>query len=411
MIAKKTVENYGRQHGKIKIAIAGAGYIAQGLVNQIVENDFIEVVAIASRNIDKINSVKEKHGLDHLVVLDQVEKLADQAVDIVIDLTGDVETGAKIAYTAIQKGIHVISSAETDATVGPALAELAREKGVMFSNMWGDEPGLIKSLYDYAGILGLEVVALGKFKGFHNVKANPDTVKPWADKSKQKASVISSFADGTKMSMEMTVVCNATGFQVDKPGMHLPTATLEEVPSILALEEEGGILSKKGIVEVVKGVQPSGGVYALVRCEDPQVIKSMTYYKMGDGPNYMLYIPYHMPGIEMIYGIYEMMILGQSTVEPKGRPYADAIAFAKKDLDVGDVLGELGGFEYYGEINNIEVSIENKALPLGLAKKAKVLRFIKEGQMISMDDVEIRDHDVCLMLRQSYGKLMEKYSG
>ena len=407
MISKQMIDNYIRHNGKIRVAVAGAGYIAKGLINQIVKTGYIDLVAIASRDMDKTIKFAEDHGFSSDLVLSSVNDIPYQDAQIIIDLTGDVETGAEIALASIKEKKHIISSAETDAAVGPVLAEMAREAGVIFTNMWGDEPGLIKGLYDYGQVVGFDVVALGKFKGFHNPYSTPETVKPWADKSGQNPVVISSFADGSKMSMEMSVVCNATGFVPDVTGMHLPEGTLDTVTDILKLKSEGGILTRTGVVEVVKGVQPSGGIYAVVRTDNPEVAASMSYYKMGSGPNYMLYLPYHMPGIEMIYGIYEMMLLGKSVVESKGKPVCDVMSIAKKDLKPGDILGPIGNFEYTGTIAEVSVAREADALPIGLAKNGEVIRPVAKGNVISMADVIIKEHDVCLELRKRYNAMIQ----
>lgn len=405
MISKKLLEKYVTENGEIKIAIAGAGYISLGLINQIVLCKGIKVVGISSKTKSKAEYLAAK--LPYTIeIFDDVVLLTETDADIIIDLTGDVEIGSQLGVAAIQNNKHFVASAESDATVGPVLAKMARTKGLIYSNMWGDEPGLIKGLYDYADILGFEIIAIGKFKGFHNPYATPESVKPWAEKSLQNPTVISSFADGSKMSLEMTVVSNATGFVPDKRGMHLPKGNLDEIATLLKLKEEGGILSKKGVIEVILGAQPSGGVYALIRTDNPEIIASMSYYKQGDGPNYLLYIPYHMPGIEMVYGIIEMMILKKAIVEPMGKPVSDVMAFAKKDLFVGDILGKIGGFEYYGEIEVATVARNIKALPLGLAKDAVMLKDVKKGDIITEDCVDIKNHPITIELRKEFDKLL-----
>lgn len=406
MIDKRLIEEYVEKNGKIRIAIAGAGYICRGLVNQIKLSGGIEIVAIASRTKDKAIELLKENNLPIDRALETVLEIPEQDVDIVVDLTGDVELGARIAYNTIMNQRHIVSTAETDATVGPVLAKMAKEQGVIFTNMWGDEPGLIKSIYDYASILGLDLIALGKFKGFHSLEANPDSVKYWAEKSGQNPWPISSFADGSKLALEMTVVSNATGFEPDVQGMHMPEGTLEEVAEILKFKEEGGILNRKGVIEVVRGVQPSGGVFGLFRTDNKQIAESLKYYKMGEGPNYMLYRPYHMPGIEMVFGLFAMMILGKGAVTPMGKPVSDTISLAKKDLNIGDVLGPIGDYTYSGIISLVKEARKLNAVPLGILKGAVMRRAVKRGNIITMDDVEIKDHDLCLSLRTKFEEMI-----
>lgn len=407
LVNKELLERYIEEYGSIKIAIAGAGYMSKGLVNQISLMNGIEVVAISSKTIDKVHTLVDKLEGHDVKIFDTIDELAYCDAQVVLDLTGDVEAGARLTEKCILNNKHVMVSAETDATVGPVLNELAIKHNVIYTNMWGDEPGLTKGLYDYADLLGFEIIAIGKFKGFHDPYANPDSVKPWADKSGQNPVVISSFADGSKLSMEMTVISNATGFVADVRGMHMAKGSLEEVCDLLKLEEEGGILSQKGVLEVVLGAQPSGAVFALVRTDNEDIISSFSYYKQGDGPNYMLYIPYHMPGIEMIYGIVELMLLKKAAIKPKGKPVSDAIALAKRDLVPGMTLEAIGGFDYYGEIESATTAHEMKALPLGMAPDALVLRPVKKGQVITCHDVKIQEHDVCIRLRQRFNEMLE----
>jgi len=407
LINKELLDDYTDKYGAIKIAIAGAGYMAKGLVNQISLMSGIEVIAISSKTKTKAVNLANILSEQSVEVLDTIDELAFCDAQVVLDLTGDVEAGARLLEKCIMNNKHVMASAETDATVGPVLNELAKEHHVVYTNMWGDEPGLTKSLYDYSELLGFEIMAIGKFKGFHDSYATPDSVKPWADKSGQNPVVISSFADGSKLSMEMTVISNSTGFVADVRGMHMPEGNITDVCDLLKLEEEGGILKQKGVLEVIRGAQPSGAVFALVRTDNEAIISSFNYYKQGDGPNYMLYIPYHMPGIEMIYGIIELMLLKKACIKPKGKPVSDAIASAKRDLEPGMVLEQIGGFDYFGQIEKAEIALKIKALPLGLAPDALVVKPVKKGEVITLDDVIIKKHEVCLRLRQRFNEMLE----
>ncbi len=408
MITRKMYDEFLKQNGSIKIAIAGAGYMALGLVNQINLCGGIEVVAISSKTRAKAENLSSKLKDSNTIIMDNIDELVKSDAQFILDLTGNVEVGARLGVASLENGKHFMASAETDATVGPVLAKIARKKDLIYSNMWGDEPGLIKGLYDYAELLGFEIIAIGKFKGYHNTQANPDTVKPWADKSGQNPFVISSFADGSKMSMEMTVTSNATGFIPDVRGMHLPKGSLEEVADLLKLKSEGGIISQKKVIEVIVGAKPSGGIFIVIRSENPEIMASMNYYKQGEGPNYLLYMPYHMPGIEMIYGVIEMMMLKKSMVEPLDIPVSDVLCLAKRDLTIGDKLGPIGGYDYYGEIESAEIADQLDALPLGMASDAVMLKAIKQGEIITRESVKINNHPVCEILRAEFKNMIKQ---
>ncbi|QUM76988.1 hypothetical protein HWV00_12475 [Moritella sp. 24] len=406
MINRNLLDAYKIEHGSIKVAIAGAGYISKGLVQQITLLDFVDVVSIYSKSRAPIIALLKDANLPLSIIADNVEELCESDADIVIELTGDTEFGCELALATLAADKHFVVSAETDALVGPVLAELFREKELIYSNMWGDEPGLIKHLYNYADVLGFGIVAVGKFKGFHDSFANPDTVLPWAEKSGQKPAMIASFADGSKMSMEMTIVSNATGLVADVAGMHLPKGTLEDIVDLLQLKEDGGILNRTGIIEVVCGVEPSGGVFAVITTDKPEILNSLSYYKMGSGPNYLLYLPYHMPGIEALYGLYVNVVEHQSVVRPIGAPVSDVITRAKRDLKKGDKLDCIGGYDYFGEMTAADISVNDKALPLGLATGATLLVDIKQGEPILFQHVNIQGHKDGCELRERFSEMV-----
>lgn len=408
MLSKEIVNSYIKKNGPIKISIAGAGAMTKGLFNQIILFSGIEIVAIMSKTEEKINKLLDLLPNNSIEIVNTIEKLVESDAQMIVDLTGDTEFGAKLAELTINNNKHILVNTETDATVGVVLSNLAKQKNVIYTNLWGDEPALAKNLYDYATILGFEVIAIGKFKNFHDEYSTPKTAQPWAEKSNLKPEVVCAFNDGSKLSLEMTVLSNATGFVPDICGMHMENANnLNDVNELLKLKSEGGILNKKGVIEVVKGPEPSGAVFAIVRSDNEEKIKSLKTYKLGNGPNYILYTPYHMPSIEIIYGIFENFIFKKSTIQPLDRPIADTITFAKRDLHPEMSLDQMGGFDYFGKIETAQIAKQINALPLGLAKSARVLKPIKKGDLIKISDVEIRNHDTCLKLRKEHDRLID----
>src|SRR5690554_7064596 len=245
----------------VKIGVAGAGFLGRGLVNQISQMHGLRVVALATRRPEQAEAVLSQtgragryrrcHDLESLqkatgcgeigVVTDPL-LLAGVDLDIVVDCTGDPETGAALGCAAIKAGRNFIANPETDAIAGAALKTLADQAGVVYSGADGDEPGVIMNLYHYVSLLGLEIVAAGKFKGYLNHFATPATVKKWARLFAQNPYKIASFADGTKMNMEMAIVANATGLSPDTRGMNCFCGTLEEVARLMQKREDGGVL-------------------------------------------------------------------------------------------------------------------------------------------------------------------------
>lgn len=403
----------------IKLAVAGTGFIGRGLINQIGLMKGIRVTAAANRNPDKAVNVlaQAKPPLKYRLCRDQDELnravrdgetglvadpllLAAADVDIVCDCTGDVEVGAALGLKAIEKGKHFITNAETDATVGPVLKKLASEKGLVYSGADGDEPGVVMHLYRHVSLLGLEIVAAGKFKKFYDRFATPPSVKPWADKYGLNPILVASFADGTKLSFEMTQLANATGLIPEVRGMHCPRATLDTVADVLRLKEQGGILNSRGVVEVVQDVEPSGGVFVVATTNHPQIIRDFQYLKMGNGPNYLFYRPYHLCSIEMPVTVILAVLAGEATIAPGQSPVAEVLAAAKRDLQPGDVLDGIGGYSVYGLIDKAQTVKEQNLLPVGMAQGARVIKPIKTDEPITMDHVEVNRGSVLWKLKE-----------
>ncbi|HHU82326.1 MAG TPA: NAD(P)-dependent oxidoreductase [Firmicutes bacterium] len=402
----------------VKIGVAGAGFLGRGLVNQISQMHGLRVVALATRRPEQAEAVLSQtgragryrrcHDLESLqkatgcgeigVVTDPL-LLAGVDLDIVVDCTGDPETGAALGYAVIKAGRNFIANPETDAIAGAALKTLADQAGVVYSGADGDEPGVIMNLYHYVSLLGLEIVAAGKFKGYLNHFATPATVKKWAARFAQNPYKIASFADGTKMNIEMAIVANATGLVPDTRGMNCPRGTLEEVARLMQKREDGGVLSGTGVVEVVLGAEPSGAVFVVANVTHPQIRKDLQYLKMGDGPNYLFYRPYHLCGMELGIAIARAVLAGEATIAPAGSPVAEVLAVAKRDLRPGEVLDQIGGYTFYGLIDRAAVVRRENLLPVGLAPGARVLRPVKAGQPLTMDDVELKPGSI---LRQLY---------
>lgn len=414
-----------KEKNPIKVAIAGTGFIGRGLINQISLMKGIKVIAIGNRNVRKAEEVVNQIGINitgkicnHSLELNNSVKegkigivsnpllLAETEADIIVDCTGDVMTGASLGFATLNNNKHFISNPEMDVTIGPVLNKIAETKGAIYSDQEGDEPGVIMGLYRYVKLLGLDVIAAGKFKKFYDRHANPTTVKKWADKAEQSPYKISSFTDGSKMSIEMAIVSNATGLVPDVRGMHLPSSTLNTAANVLTTKETGGILSSKGIVDIVFDVEPSGGVYIVATTSHPRIIKDLQYYKMGEGPNYLFYRPYHLCSFEMAIGIIRAVIDGDSTIKPIGKPVADVITVAKKDLFPGDTLDSIGGYSYYGLIDKADIIKRENILPIGLAKGAKIVKPVKMDTPISFNDIEIDTTTILWELRQQYNNMI-----
>lgn len=410
------LETCEQEKRPVRVAVAGFGFIGRGLVNQSTLMHGIQISLVYARDFNAVQShaaassviyeycrnareVLMAYDKGRIPVVDHPGLLLESNADIVIDTTGSPEFGAWLCWQSLLAGKHVVATPEMDICIGPWLNQLARAKNLVYSGQDGDEPGVVMNLYHYVASLGFEITAMGKFKNFNDRYANPDSVLPWT--FGQNPYKISSFADGSKMNIEMGTVCNATGFTPDVRGMHCQTASaLEDVTRLMRPKEEGGLLSKKGVVDVVKGVKPYAGVFVVARTDNSQIRSDMTYYKMGEGPYYLFYRPYHLASVEILIGAANACLNHVSTIQPvSDRPVADVAVFAKKDLAKGDKLDCIGGFCYYGLMDNFETLQGEQYLPVSMAEDAVLLQDVKKDEMITLDKVMIRGDSVLWKLR------------
>ena len=322
-----------------------------------------------------------------------------------MEATGSTETGAQVAWNCILHGTNVVMlNVETDVTVGVFLRHMAGKTGCIYTVASGDEPGVCKSLYDFACSLGFEVVCVGKGKNNPiNLHANPDTAREEALGKHMNPKMLAAFQDGTKTMVEMAAVSNATGMLPDVPGMHGDRVDLEQLAKVYVPEQDGGVLKNRGCVEYSTG-KVAPGVFVICTSVDPRIREDMKFVGMGEGPYYLLYRPYHLCNIEVPISVAEAVIYGETTLAPK-RMNAEVIAIAKKDLKAGETIADIGGFEVYHSVYRYEEARALNAVPMGLATGAKVVKDIAKDQLLTMDNVALDTGRLAYRLRQLQDEL------
>ena len=270
----------------------------------------------------------------------------------------------------------------------------------MYTGTAGDEPGATMELYNFAKGLGFDILVIGKGKNNPlNVDATPDTVYDDAIKKGLKPRMLTGFVDGTNTMIELTSLANATGFIPDIRGCHGVECDINSLTKILSLKEEGGVLSRYGVVDFVKGIAP--GVFAIITTKLEEVHRQMEYLNMGSGPNYVLYRPYHLTSLETPVTIFEACYYKEATIAPTEGQVADTIAVAKRDLKAGERLDPIGGYTVYGVIERHELVMKEKLVPIGLIDENTVAkRDIKKGEIISYDMVELDKSKTIYKLRK-----------
>ncbi|PKM50876.1 MAG: hypothetical protein CVV02_09155 [Firmicutes bacterium HGW-Firmicutes-7] len=419
-----SMDEYYSYYGSIRMCVVGIGFIANGLIIEMsrMHKAFFFPAVVVYRDIDKLYrciehcerdykirvcSTKEEvrlagtHG--EIAAVKDFRLAYETKLDIVVDLTGDAAYGAEIAHEAILHKVNIVASPEIDICLGDYFSTLASENNIIYSGFSGDEPGEIRNLYSYVKMTALDIIAVGKFKNYINKYANPTSVKKWADLYQQNPIKLSSFADGTKMNIEMGIVANSLGLVPDIPGMHSPTGTLDTVTDLIRLEKDGGVLSKKGVIEIVRGVEPSGGIFVIGHTNNEALVNDLKYYKMGNGPYYMFYKPYHLCAFEMLMGMAKNVVLRSSVIKPGKDKTSDVLVYAKQDLYAGDVLDEIGGYTYYGLLEDIKEVKNSSYLPVSMATGCRVTRNICKDELIRIEDVELNDNSLLWkLIKQQY---------
>lgn len=417
IIVDTALEKRQKEGNPVRVAIVGAGYMGRGVALQILQGvPGMKLVAVANRTVSEAERAYHQAGVNDVSRADTQEQLdallaegkyavsSDPAllcqspyVDAVVEATGDVEFSAHVAMTAIENHKHIIlMNAELDATVGPILKVYADRAGVVMTNVDGDQPGVVMNLLRYVKSIGCRPVLAGNIKGLQDPYRTPETQRAYAEQYKQKPRMVTSFADGTKISMEMAVVANATGFKVGQRGMYgPPCGDVNDSAALFPLEK----MLETGLVDYVLGAQRTPGVFVLGYNDNPIQQQYLKYYKMGDGPLYVFYTPYHLCHLEVPLTVARAVLFADAAVAPIGGPVVDVITLAKRDLKAGETLDGIGGFTCYGAAENSEVCRAENLLPMGLSDGCRMKRDVPRDYPITYDDVELPEGRLCDRLR------------
>lgn len=413
IIVDNALKERKKNSNPVRVGIIGAGYMGRGTVLTIERSvPGMKVAALYNRTISKAekafdqadvttyNNVKTQDELDRVIreggyaITDNASLLCQSDnLDVLIEATGEIEFGAKVTLEAIENEKHVVlMNAELDATVGPILKTYADKKGVIITNADGDQPGVLMNLMRFVETIGYETVLAGNIKGLQDHYRNPETQKSFAEKHKQKPRMVTSFADGTKISMEMVVVANATGFKTGTRGMHGPEC--DHVSEALDLFSEEEMLNG-GMVDFILGAEPGPGVFVIGHNDNPIQQDYMSYFKMGDGPFYVFYVPYHLPHLEVPLTAARAVLFDDATIAPLSGPVCETITMAKKDLDKGQALDGIGGFTCYGTIENSKLAREENLLPMGLSEGCVLKKSVKKDHPITLDEISLPEGRLC----------------
>lgn len=411
----------------IRIGIVGCGQMGSGMVHVTHQTPGMRIVAIADIDPERPRSTLKAlkvpgagicatnnrreaedalQGGKYVISEDALLLARLDGLDAVVEATGSTEVGTRVAWNCILNGKNVVMlNVETDVTVGVFLRHMARKTGCVYTVASGDEPGVCKSLYDFACALGFEVVCVGKGKNNPvNFHANPDTAREEALGKHMNPKMLAAFQDGTKTMVEMAAVSNATGLLTDIPGMHGDRVDLDQLAKVYVPKQDGGVLEHRGCVEYSTG-KVAPGVFVICTSPDPRIRQDMKFVGMGKGPYYLLYRPYHLCNIETPISVAEAVIYGETTLTPR-EMVSEVIAVAKRDLKAGETIGDIGGFEVFHRIYRYEEAKALKGIPMGLATGGKVLKDVAMDELLNEDNLAPDTTRLAYRLRQLQDELL-----
>jgi predicted homoserine dehydrogenase-like protein len=390
----------------IRVGMVGAGFMAQGLTNQI-ENSVpgMRMAAIYNRRPERAFHVYRYSGREPVaagtqaavdeavrrgqpvVAEDPMTICRSPEIDVVVDVTGSVEFGAHVILEALRHAKPVVlMNAEVDATIGPILRVYAKKHGAILSACDGDEPGAQMNLFRWVKGLGLTPRVMGNVKGLQDPYRNPTTQQGWAERWGQNAAMVTSFADGSKISFEQTIVANATGFKVRSRGMSRGAKFDGSIMDIHKLYDVDEVRALGGIVDYTVG-PPLTKIFCLAEHDDPKQRHYLNLYKMGEGPLYPFWIPYHLVHFETPSSIARVVLFGDELAPPLGGPVVEVCAVAKRALRAGEILDDYGMYTTYGEAVNVDEMSSGRYLPEGLVEGCRLRQDIAQDQVLTYDDV------------------------
>ena len=395
----------------VRVGMIGAGFMARGIANSILNSiPGMRLVAIANRTVETAIRAYSEAGADaaDVAVAETAGQLQDairanryvvtadpflvaeaEGIDVVLEVTGTVEYAAHVVLRAIAAGKHVVlMNAELDGTIGPILKTRADAAGVVLSACDGDQPGVEMNLYRFVKGLGLRPLVCGNIKGLQDRTRNPTTQAGFAARWGMNVNMVTSFADGTKISFEQAIVANATGMKAPKRGLYGRdfTGHIDELTSAYDIEE---LERLGGIVDYVVGASPPPGVYVFATHDDPRQRHYMNLYKRGEGPLYSFYTAYHLCHFEVPTSLARVVLFEDAVLAPLGGPLVDVVATAKVDLQAGQTIDHIGQYLTYGQCENSDVTLAERLLPMGLAEGCRLVRDVPRDEVLTYADVEL----------------------
>ncbi|KAK6421110.1 hypothetical protein LTR81_006052 [Elasticomyces elasticus] len=431
----------------IQVGLIGAGKFGSMFISQAHGTPGMRLAGIADLSADRAKAALKRTGYPEeaydvsisleegikanktAITTDSAALIANPDIDVILEVTGSPAAGIRHALLYCEHKKHIVMiNVEADVLAGPLLARRAKEAGIIYSMAYGDQPALIAELVDWARTAGFKVVCAGKgtkhLPAYHH--STPDTVWDYYGFTKEQLAtgdfnpqMFNSFLDGTKSALEMAAVANGCDLTPPDDGLMFPPCGRHDLPRTLRPKADGGILDKKGTVEVVSCLEIDGrpvfgdlrwGVYVIIEAPGPYQMECFKQYGLetdSTGKYAAQYKPFHLIGLELGVSIANIMCRGEPTGQT--RTWAgDVVATAKRDLKAGEKLDGEGGFMVYGKLMPAAASMKIEGLPIGLAHGLVLTRNIGQGEMLSWKDVEYSEKNQAVAVRREMEAMFRK---
>lgn len=396
------LKNLEAREKPIDVIMVGLGFMGFGFISASKTVPGIRVPLVISRrpkdaakylkqrgfNVKQVDKPAKlnrfvKKGI--VCVSSNLELIKSTPCDVVLEATGTVSYGTKVALIAIKAGHHLVTiNPELQEAVGTSLKDLADKKGIVITDTLGDQPGSLVRLIRHAKLMGFKILIAGNMKRYMDRHATQEQMQPWADDKGLAVRQTVSFTDGTKQSIEMSLLSNYLDMDISEFGMKGPR--VDDVKEALD-KFNWDKISPNGIADYIIGKSLFPGIFLVVEHSDPHQQKYLRYLSLGDGPRYVLFEPYHLCHLELVETIASAVINKQEIINNGSHPKTRTIAVAKQDLKVGQVLDGIGGNLSYGNIDRIKSA--QGYLPMGISQGAKVLKPLHQDQPIKLSDVRL----------------------
>ena len=387
----------------VRAGVIGAGNYGTAIVTQDPHTPLLSVVVVADISLDAAKGAYLKAGFEPsaIVYADCVEVAQREieagkrvytdnptivpdlpSVDIVCESTGIPEASAIYALRAIGNRKHVaMITKDCDVTIGPILKKLAREAGVVYTPVDGDQHGLFIQLYEWAKSVGLSVISGGKATdgefiyneeaGVAHIVTDKPIHQPYqasiaiAPKDREflrmipkgrteeyvarRAQILGRLPQpGSYDLCEMAIAANYTGLEPAVDTLVHAPLRITEIPVAYCERVNGGLFDRAGKIDLATCLRApaelglGGGVFLVVRCDNAYSNHVLT--TKGQIANYddtaaVIYRPYHLCGVETSTSILMAGLLGIDTGSDDYLPRYDLVKVAARDIKAGEKFG------------------------------------------------------------------------